>query len=288
MKVKIYQINSERDTCDVIFQPYDSLEKLQGTMDINSEIYDCVFEGEVDCVTLEDVYAMFNAAHPDGYGGRSLSVSDVVEIVDAPTIVGTISTAQGDRLFADSEKYHSEINRLMEGHENFEASDMYGLEMPSVEPDFYFCDSIGFEPVEFNPALTKDCREMIRVVLVEPGKYARVEDINCSLEGMQKIVGGYIEAYYPFEEEVCIVCNDEGKITGLKPNRAIYGKDNQIVDIIAGTFFICDCSGENFKSLSEEQLKRYTELYRCPEAFYRINDDLKAVKYEPKKEDMER
>ena len=288
MKVKIYQISDERDNDNVLFQPYDALEKLQGTIDINSSIYDCVYEGDVDCITLDDVYAMFNTDHPDGYGGRSLSVSDVVEIVDAPVIAGIISTAKGDMLFADSEKFRSEINRLIESHENFDASDMYGLEMPSVEPDFYFCDAIGFEPVEFDPTLTKDFRETIRVVLVEPGKYAKVADINCSLEGMQKIVGGYIEAYYPFKEEVCIVCNDEGKITGLKPNRAIYGKDNQIVDVIAGTFFICDCSGEDFKSLSEEQLKRYTEMYRCPEAFYRINDELRAVKYDPKKEDMER
>ena len=135
---------------------------------------------------------------------------------------------------------------------------------------------------------TENKPETIRVLLLEPGQTARAVEIGTSLEELQAAVGGTIEAYYPFEEEVCIVCNDEGKITGLKPNRAIYGKDNQIVDVIAGTFFICDCSGEDFKSLSEEQLKRYTEMYRCPEAFYRINDELRAVKYDPKKEDMER
>ena len=30
---------------------------------------------------LEEVYQMFNLDHPDGYRGRSLSVSDVVEVV---------------------------------------------------------------------------------------------------------------------------------------------------------------------------------------------------------------
>jgi len=63
----------------------------------------------------------------------------------------------------------------------------------------------------------------IKVVLLEPGKIARAVEIDASLENMQRIVGGYIEAYYPFEEQVCIVCNDEGKINGMALNRAVYG-----------------------------------------------------------------
>ena len=47
----------------------------------------------------------------------------------------------------------------------------------------------------------------INVVLCEPGKLARAATIEASLESYQKTVGGYIEAYYPFEEPVCIVCN---------------------------------------------------------------------------------
>ena len=67
-------------------------------------------------------------------------------------------------------------------------------------------------------------------------------EVGTSLDAMQQTVGGSIEAYYPFEEQVCIVCNDEGKINGLPLNRAIRDEDtNEIVDIIAGTFFICDC-----------------------------------------------
>ena len=45
----------------------------------------------------------------------------------------------------------------------------------------------------------------IKVVLLEPGKLARTAEIDASLEGMQKTVGGLIEPFYPFEEQVCIV-----------------------------------------------------------------------------------
>ena len=59
----------------------------------------------------------------------------------------------------------------------------------------------------------------IKVVLLEPGKLARTAEIDVSLAGMQKTVGGLIEPYYPFEEQVCIVCNEEGKINGMRPNQ---------------------------------------------------------------------
>ena len=53
--------------------------------------------------------------------------------------------------------------------------------------------------------------------------------------------------------------------------------------LFAGTFFICDCNGESFGSLSEEQLKKYTEMFKQPERFLRINGEILAVPYTPKK-----
>ena len=129
-------------------------------------------------------------------------------------------------------------------------------------------------------------RREISVVLCQPGKQARTAAIEASLESYQNIVGGYIEAYYPFEEPVCIVCNEEGKITGLPLNRAVYADPNrgEMLDIIAGTFFICDCSGENFGSLSSEQLRRYTEQFKYPERFFRMDNEIRAVLFLPEKD----
>ena len=153
---------------------------------------------------------------------------------------------------------------------------------------FYFCDSIGFQRVEFDPDQAQELDTgMLRIVLVEPGKVARVAEIDGSLEGMQKTVGGYIQAVYPFEETVCLVCNEEGKLQGLPLNRALRDEDNSVYDIVAGTFFVCDCSTENFKSLNEEQLKRYTEKYKRPERFMRVDDQILAIPM-PIKSDKER
>ena len=78
----------------------------------------------------------------------------------------------------------------------------------------------------------------IKVVLLEPSKLAPVE-IDASLEGMQKTVGGLIEPFYPFEEEVCIVCNEEGKINGMRPNRSVKNDEG-----IISTTAICSVSSQ--------------------------------------------
>ena len=85
MNVRIYQINMKRDTNNVAFMNYESLPKFQGSSEIDSSLYDKVFEGEVNCFTLEKLYEIFNLKHPAGYKGRSMSVSDVVEIIDGNT-----------------------------------------------------------------------------------------------------------------------------------------------------------------------------------------------------------
>lgn len=82
MKINIYQINHERDTHRVAFVDTKYLEKAQGNSAINSKIYDKVFSGNVDCKTLDDVYSRFNTDQPTGYRGRSLSISDVVEVLE--------------------------------------------------------------------------------------------------------------------------------------------------------------------------------------------------------------
>ncbi len=158
-----------------------------------------------------------------------------------------------------------------------------------VTPGFYFCDSIGFKKIEFDPEKKQEAMsKTITVVKVEPGKLARTAEIETSLEGLQRAVGGMIETFYPFEEQVCIVCNDEGKLNGMQPCRAVYGDEHQLMDIVFGPFFICDCSGEDFGSLSPKQIEKYTEMFRQPEHFYRKNGEIITVPYEPRPQGLDR
>lgn len=97
----------------------------------------------------------------------------------------------------------------------------------------------------------------INVLLIEPGKYPKQIEIEDTLEAMQETVGGYIEEYMPFDDEIAIVCNEEGKMNGAELNRAIYSDDKEILDIIAGKFFIAyaPIESESFLSMPKDLMK---------------------------------
>ena len=100
----------------------------------------------------------------------------------------------------------------------------------------------------------------MKVLVVEPQKPCRVQEIE-SLADMQQLVGGDIEAVYPFQEPVALVCNADGKLLGLPMNRPLLDKDYLPYDIIRGTFFVAGLGQEEFISLTDEQIQLYKSLY---------------------------
>lgn len=237
MEICIYQVNMERDESRVAFAGFDRYSEVTGKNYVESAIYDKVFDGEVNCKNLEDVYRMFNFSHPGDYTGRSMSVSDVIEVTNSETVV----------------------------------------------PGFYYCDNVGFKKCDFK----SENAEMLgngkmTVVLVEPGRVARNAEIGATLEDMQNAVEGCAKAIYPYGgEAVAIICDEEGKIAGKELNRAIYDENGQMIDVIAGTFFICGCNGQDFGSLNKEQIEKYGTKFYYPEKFVKFDDEIKALKYKP-------
>lgn len=108
---------------------------------------------------------------------------------------------------------------------------------------------------------------MNTVLVVEPGMAPYVKEIDSGLKSLQSEVGGWIEAVYPFEEEVALICNEEGKLCGLPLNRALMDEDGEIYDIIAGTFLVVGLGEEDFCSLSDEYIKKFSERFKRPEKF---------------------
>ena len=125
----------------------------------------------------------------------------------------------------------------------------------------------------------------MKVLIVEPGKRARIGEIGDDLKSTQNAVGGYIEVVYPFEDpDVVLVCNEEGKLTGMDLNRALRSEDGEIYDIVAGTFFVAGLSEDDFTSLPDDLMEKYKKMYDLPERFARINDEFIAIKYNPQKQ----
>ena len=126
--------------------------------------------------------------------------------------------------------------------------------------DFYL------EPIKEPNPLDK-----ITVLVVEPGEVPYVKEIDPGLASLQSEVDGWIEAIYPFEDPVAVICNEEGKLNGLPLNRAIISEETgDTIDIIAGKFLITGITHDNFGSLNDAQIKKFSEKFQYPEAFLRF------------------
>lgn len=78
MRVKIYQINPDRDTDRTRFLGSDERNNLFGDLRVNPAEYDEVFNAVIDETDLEDMFRRFNTVGHPLHRGYSMSVSDVV------------------------------------------------------------------------------------------------------------------------------------------------------------------------------------------------------------------
>lgn len=101
----------------------------------------------------------------------------------------------------------------------------------------------------------------IKVIMVEPMKEPYPAEVENTLEGLQKAVGGYIETVF-LEDYVVLICNEEGKLIGLPGNRSLGN------DIIAGTFLVVGSNDDgDFVSLTEDKIRQYSDRFQTPEIF---------------------
>lgn len=183
MKIRIYQINTDRDKNRLRCVSYNNLEKFQGKPGVDSKIYDCVYENNIECKNLEEIFQVFNVSYPDDFKGHSLLVSDIIEVCQSNSV-----------------------------EPGFYYCDRIGFCKVDFDPEQ--CGEVA--------GMKKNETDKISVLLVEPGKTPKVIQIPNTLEAMQKLVNGYIEVFRPFGNDIAIICNKEGKINGCQFNRAIY------------------------------------------------------------------
>ena len=96
MRVKIYQVNSDRDTNGVKFRGLDQEAVSQGKVQIDSSVYDEVFNAEMDFDGLQDLFIIFNTTGHPLHRGHSMSVSDVVVTDEGAFFCNNIGFAQVD------------------------------------------------------------------------------------------------------------------------------------------------------------------------------------------------
>lgn len=197
---------------------------------VNGNLYELVYEGDIEKTEpigalLENIFGKLNSGDkPNGYFGHSLSVSDIVVFENG---------------------------------------------------DAHYCNPIGFKKLvgfscnNVSPLLEewRSDPAQIRALAVYPGDSPREIWLPNTLKAKQSFVGGLIEMETPpfhGDDTAVLICNEEGKLLGLPPNRGIRLEDGLVYDVVAGPFLVVNAppDSEDFASLSDEQVERYKRVYR--------------------------
>lgn len=269
MRINIYQIDSDKDTNRVKFEGYEETLKYGG---INPAIYKCVFHGDVEG-DLEAVYCTFNHPdHPGTFQGHSLSLSDIIEVVDTETTpYGIVEYLSKDsdgnpyvdsRMFCDTqEEFDDEVWRCELNNEDISSVVLRN----DIEVGSYFVDHVGFKKLdEFD---TTKCAEMdgLRMLMIQPHRTPIVTFVREDIDDLQRAVSDHgedsrIQYTYPFDDDCMVLGNDDAKCIGMEGNRR-FGES-----IYAGPIFITrDNHNSGLCSLTDEQVQKYSEMFAEPQ-----------------------
>ena len=107
----------------------------------------------------------------------------------------------------------------------------------------------------------------LKAIVIKPGKFAQVKDINPTYSALRSLVGGNIEMTYPFEDEyLAVISNEEAKILALPPNRAARRTDGSVADIYCGTMVVVALAPEvEYRSLTNREAKTVLQMWGPPE-----------------------
>ncbi len=154
-------------------------------------------------------------------------------------------------------KFNDEGHPLHRGH-SLSVSDVVIMDGKAA-----ICQGFGFKEVAFDASKAHKPDDLLRILYVEPGKPAYEAELGCDLRLLQKAVQGYIEHVYL--DDVILVCNEEGKLKGMPPNRKL-----ESGEIIAGPFFLVGETGEDYVSLTDAQVQKYLQMFTQPQDISRV------------------
>lgn len=251
MKIKIYQIDADKDDNNVMFLSHDRIERYQGFNEIDSKIYNMVYEKNLECSNLEDVYMKFNVEHPQDYKGRSLSVSDVVEICESEKV-------EPGFYFCDS------------------------IGFKEVEFDSDLCE-VTYIPEEQSKisVLYIQTGKYPEILEIENTLEAKQELVGGDIE---------MFCPYDDECAIIVNDNGKifglplNRAVYFEPD-----KKDKIMDIMAGDFFVCSApyDSSEFESLTPEMTEKYMNMFKYPERFLRWGRDIVVQPYEPEKKTLD-
>ena len=245
-----YMINDYETDLPIKISEYENLENLNLLATIAENVNDMdAINAYVDSqgeMTLEELANLMEQEDDIAYfrfsnDSSSMSAEEKMgyEMADATGLLSTLQKLKIEEFF-DFEGYGSSwengnITILDNGYIDFGDSDI---------------DLNRYTLEELKEQYDLEETKKLKVIFKEVGKDPVVMEIDDTLEAKQKLVGGLIEIV-PYKDDLLLVCNEEGKITNLKPNLQFD------YDYIAGNCFIVGDDYENsgFKSIENSQIE---------------------------------
>lgn len=148
--------------------------------------------------------------------------------------------------------FNTEKHRLHRGH-SLSVSDIV-----STDDGSFFCDSVGFQKVDFDESAAHVPDNLIRILVIEPHRTPYESEIPNTPDGQQRAVEGLIQ-YLENGDGTVIVINEESKLNGMEGNRRIEG------DVLVGPIFIAGITEDGICSLTDEQMQKYAQKFAEPE-----------------------
>lgn len=109
--------------------------------------------------------------------------------------------------------------------------------------------------------------KIVLALRVSPNEKPETIYLENTLEALQRAVSiganytGLIEVI-DIDENVCIICNEEGKLIPLEPNRRLGH------DVICGVFYVVGFNDEgDFCSLNCDEIEKYKKMFEVPDKF---------------------
>ena len=104
---------------------------------------------------------------------------------------------------------------------------------------------------------------LIKVLLVEPFNKPKIITIENNYQAISEIICGDADEYMPFEDDVALLCNADGKRLSLSASHTVTAAETGKTELIYGSFILVGTSefDTEYHSLDDNLIDKYMDLF---------------------------
>ena len=104
---------------------------------------------------------------------------------------------------------------------------------------------------------------LIKVLLVEPFNKPKIITIENNYQAISEIICGDVDEYMPFEDDVVLLCNADGKRLSLSASHTVIYIETGKIELIYGSFILVGASefDSEYHSLNDNLIDKYMDLF---------------------------